>query len=292
LLRPLLAFERQQLEVAATALGLRWIEDESNLDNRFDRNFLRLEVLPLLKQRWGQFAQTALRSMQQLAQVQQVNDQLLQQLLHSMTVDTKLSVELLLQQAELTQSLLLRLWLKNFGLNPSTTRLQRIEQELVRAKADAEPEILLTGFSIRRFAGFLYVLSQDELQGASAQPPSLHSLIAGEVLTLADGRKLVWQNGQVDLGDDTHFWPLAITTDQTLQLGFGWLNYRFKPAGYPQHKPLKQWCKLWKVPPWQRGSMPSIIAGQQILLVVDHVAACTSTEARSWVSVSSAATSA
>jgi tRNA(Ile)-lysidine synthase len=118
---------------------------------------------------------------------------------------------------------------------------------------------------------------------------SLQPLILGETLTLADGRQLLWQNERVDLGTGTQFWPLAVTAEQPLQLGFGWLNYRFKPVGYPQSKPLKQWCKLWKVPPWQRGSMPLIIAGQQILIVVDRVSTCSTHQAVSWLSVSQTA---
>jgi tRNA(Ile)-lysidine synthase len=98
----------------------------------------------------------------------------------------------------------------------------------------------------------------------------------------------VWQTQQADFGAGASYWPLAAATDASLELGFGWFNYRFKPAGYPHNKPLKQWFKLWKVPPWQRGSVPSIIAGQQILLVVDHRAACDPTAAQSWITVSAA----
>jgi tRNA(Ile)-lysidine synthase len=285
LLRPLLHFEREHLESAANTLQLTWIDDESNQDTRFDRNFLRLEVLPLLKQRWGQFAQTAGRSMQQLAQVQQVNDELLQQQLSQLVVDDQLSIAGLLQQGEQTQSLLLRLWLKKFGLNPSTARLKRIQQELIHAKADAEPQIKLAGCSIRRFAGQLYVLNHEAHTAITAEAPCLQPLRPGKILTLADGRDLVWQTHRADFGDTASYWPLAVGMDEVLQLGFGWLNYRFNPAGYPHSKPLKQWCKLWKVPPWQRGSMPSIVAGQQILLVIDRFAACTAADALSWVSV-------
>lgn len=285
LLRPLLMFERQQLETVATALALRWIEDESNLESRFERNFLRLEVLPRLKQRWEHFAETASRSISQLAEVQQVNDQLLTQLLHSMMVESTLSIERLLEQQVPIQALLLRLWLKRFGLNPSRARLQRIEQEVVRAKSDAEPEILLAGLSIRRFNGFLYVLNYQQQLSAATLRPSLQPMIFGKIVPLADGRQLLWQKDRVDLGEGTQFWPLAVTAEQQLQLGFGLLNYRFKPTGYPQSKPFKQWCKLWKVPPWQRGSMPLIIAGQQILLVVDRVATCSTAHAISWLSV-------
>ncbi len=286
ILRPLLNFERAQLEVAATVLQLRWIEDESNLDTRFDRNFLRLEVLPVLKQRWGAFAITASRSLQQLGQVQQLNDQLLQGHLAEISNGERLLIAGLLLHEELTQNLLLRLWLKQFGLNPGSDRLLRIKQELIHAQADAEPQISLDGHSLRRFAGYLYLLNPSQQQAAIKKPPGLQPLLPGEIVRLADGRRMVWQTKQADFGVDASYWPLPVATDASLELGFGWLNYRFKPTGYPHTKPLKQWFKFWRVPPWQRGSVPSIIAGQQILLVVDHSAACNTTEAASWLSVS------
>jgi len=50
--RPLLEFTRDDLAAWAARQGLRWQDDPSNLDRRFDRNYLRLEVLPALRRRW------------------------------------------------------------------------------------------------------------------------------------------------------------------------------------------------------------------------------------------------
>ena len=51
-LRPLLNLTRTELELAATAMQLHWVEDSSNRDNRYDRNYLRQQILPLLSSRW------------------------------------------------------------------------------------------------------------------------------------------------------------------------------------------------------------------------------------------------
>jgi tRNA(Ile)-lysidine synthase len=52
LLRPFLAQPRADLEAYARENALSWIEDVSNADIGFDRNFVRHEVLPILRQRW------------------------------------------------------------------------------------------------------------------------------------------------------------------------------------------------------------------------------------------------
>jgi tRNA(Ile)-lysidine synthase len=58
LCRPLLDFPRQALREFARARGLRWIEDPSNDSPRFERNFLRYRVIPILEQRWPAIART------------------------------------------------------------------------------------------------------------------------------------------------------------------------------------------------------------------------------------------
>lgn len=60
--RPLLHVPRAALERYAHAHGLLWIDDPSNTDVSFDRNFLRQRVLPLLRERWPRAAASMARS--------------------------------------------------------------------------------------------------------------------------------------------------------------------------------------------------------------------------------------
>ena len=55
ILRPLLSFSRNELEDYVQQENLSWVEDESNQDNHYDRNFLRNQILPEIRQRWGAF---------------------------------------------------------------------------------------------------------------------------------------------------------------------------------------------------------------------------------------------
>ena len=77
LLRPLLGCSRQTLESYAQRHALTWIDDDSNQDTRFDRNFLRLQVLPQLNQRWPHFATAVARSAGLCAEQEQLLDELL-----------------------------------------------------------------------------------------------------------------------------------------------------------------------------------------------------------------------
>ena len=52
LVRPLLAVRRRDIRAYADHFGLRWIEDPANADLRFDRNFIRKRLMPLVESRF------------------------------------------------------------------------------------------------------------------------------------------------------------------------------------------------------------------------------------------------
>lgn len=67
--RPLLNFTREDLKHFAEANQLQWIEDESNLNTGYTRNFLRHDIMPLLKKRWPNMSNTLSRSAENCAEM-------------------------------------------------------------------------------------------------------------------------------------------------------------------------------------------------------------------------------
>ncbi|QJQ19510.1 tRNA lysidine(34) synthetase TilS [Pseudomonas sp. SK] len=78
LARPLLGHSRQQLHDYAQAHQLAWIEDPSNADTRFARNYLRGQVFPHLQQRWPQASQNLARAAEHLGEALGLLDELAQ----------------------------------------------------------------------------------------------------------------------------------------------------------------------------------------------------------------------
>ncbi len=52
IIRPLLTIHRSEIESYLNSIGLDYIVDSSNLTSDFRRNFLRNDILPMLRQRW------------------------------------------------------------------------------------------------------------------------------------------------------------------------------------------------------------------------------------------------
>ncbi|KQN58224.1 tRNA lysidine(34) synthetase TilS [Erwinia sp. Leaf53] len=159
-LRPLLAQSRGQLERWAAEHQLCWIEDESNQDPRYDRNFLRLQVLPLLASRWPHFAAASARSAALCGEQEQLLDELLAESLQALVAaDGSLDVVPLLSLSEARRSALMRRWIARCqGGMPSRAGLQKLWQEVVCARPDAEPRLRIGKAEVRRFRERLYWL--------------------------------------------------------------------------------------------------------------------------------------
>lgn len=75
LMRPLLNYSRKALQQYAGQHDLQWVEDPSNRDNRFDRNYLRNVVIPLLQKRWPGFNRSLSRSSRHAASARLLIDE-------------------------------------------------------------------------------------------------------------------------------------------------------------------------------------------------------------------------
>lgn len=160
--RPLLTFTKSDLMGYAVQHQLGWIEDESNADNRYDRNFLRNSILPLLNQRWQHFSQMVARSAQHCAEQQALIEELLSDELKSRTGEKQqLNINGFGQFSLAKQQQLSRLWLEQNGVRmPSQAQLQAVISELIFAKADKNPQVKVGENIIRRYQQAIYVTEE------------------------------------------------------------------------------------------------------------------------------------
>lgn len=278
LLRPLLHCQRQHILAFARQHQLQWVEDSSNRDNRFDRNYIRNEISPLLTRRWPAFTDTTLRSMQHLAEHQQLVNHYTEQALLLCAKGRQLDLTALEQHLPLQQDLVIRRWLAQFQLNPSSQWLLTLKQQVIEAREDAMPALVLADYQIRRFQKRLYLLhAATELQGESGAAISCQlSWQMQSKLTLPAGL------GELAVYHEQAADRLAITRTQVTVV-FGQLSLPFKPAGQAQHKPLKQWFKLWQLPPWQRGQIPLLIDNDKLVAVAGYASAVSTLQADCWL---------
>lgn len=258
--RPLLAFSRAQLLDYARQHALHWIEDESNENISLHRNYLRHEVLPLLKARWPQLGSAVGRVVSHQAEARDLLQQLAQQDMAEVSEDggETLMVPALLRLQASRQANLLRYWIRQGGYRlPNTRRLQEILRQLAAARVDGALCIRWDQVQLRRYRDRLYrvpVLPAANLPGALTWDLSLPLVIPG-VGTLR-ARQLT--------SADT---PLLALTHRRLSVRFRQGGERCRPVGQPHHHALK---KLWQdgaIPPWIRARTPLLYVGDELALV-------------------------
>jgi tRNA(Ile)-lysidine synthase len=257
LARPLLGFTREDLHDYAERCKLRWVEDPSNAETGFDRNYLRHRVLPLLAERWPAYAKTLSRSARHCAEAQGLIDHLAERDFTRVRGGrpASLSVSAL---AELDAPLcraLLRRWIRERGFSTANSRrLDRIIHELLRAAPDRSPVVEWPGAEVRRYRDDLFLLPP------LPEPPGNGPIDwrAGPVFALPAGLGVLRITAPAP--DDAR--PPA-----SLQVRFGVAGARCGMAGRGGHKSLKKVFQEHGVPDWVRPYVPLLYLNAELAAV-------------------------
>ncbi len=236
LLRPMLMLEKAVIKHAVHSRGVGWVEDESNDDERFDRNFLRNQVLPLLLARWPQFPQTVARSAQLCAeQDSMIETEARHRLQNMLGAQQQLLLGAFRSETEGWQRAILRVWLGEHKVTvPGAAQLEQV-RNIQHARQDAQPQVTLGAHSIRRFEDALFIVEP-------ASPPPTAAL----TVPTRTYMPLPW------LGVSVMLTPAQQAGASHWELQAGMPSVRVKPEDESVSKPLKQWVKLWKIPVWER----------------------------------------
>jgi tRNA(Ile)-lysidine synthase len=260
LLRPLLNVERAALAVYARHQRLDWIEDPSNRETDFDRNLLRHRVLPVLRERWPAAATTLARAATNCADAAALLDDVADGRLASLAgVRPKtLSIARLLGLAPPLLRTVLRRWLVSRGFSPpSRARLARIIDEVLPARADADPLVAWSGCEVRRY--------RDDLFALPPLPTPIEDRLAWD-----GSAPLVLPAGLGVLS----LMPAAARSPVALEVSIGMAapGVRCRPPGQ-RSRSLKQLFQEAGIPPWLRPHVPLIRSGGT-LAAVAGVAGC------------------
>jgi tRNA(Ile)-lysidine synthase len=260
LARPLLEFGRLELEEWARAEQLQWLDDPSNDNPSFDRNFLRHRVLPALRERWPAAAHSATRSTAHLREAGRLLDVLAAADLESVAIGSCLSMARLANLAPARRRNVLRHWIRQQGMRvPSTRKLATIERDLLIAREDRLPCVEWDGVEVRRHRGLLYCMRQRP----PFEPADTLTWNVSQVLELPA------QLGRLRVQRDPLGGLAAGRLPAALQVHFRHGGEELQPAGDAHHRKLKKLLQDARVLPWWRDRVPLIYAAEQLVAVGD-----------------------
>ncbi|HHJ18686.1 MAG TPA: tRNA lysidine(34) synthetase TilS, partial [Gammaproteobacteria bacterium] len=261
LVRPLLPFSRQALTQYLHQQQVDWVEDPSNEDVVFDRNYLRHTVMPQLEQRWPAVKACIARSARHQAEQIELNQALA-------AVDLRevehfpwgaLKIPALRALSEVRRNNLLRHWLGHLGkaIHPSERQLSVLNTEILFSAQDASPRLKMGAVQVRKFAGYLF---QQPVTDAAFEVTEAHAWLLSEPLMMPS-RGLYFEPQAVINAVD------GLDAQSTVVVRFRQGGERFRPRQRRHHKKLKQLFQEWQVPPWQRELIPLIYFQGELVMV-------------------------
>ena len=286
IVRPLLTINRKEIEERALSLNLNWVEDESNTDQQFDRNFLRQTVIPLLNDRWAGIKQAIVRTSEHCQDAQKILDEVAREdLTRCLTPNNQLQVDQLLTLSESRFNYAIRYFLaQQQELMPSRQVLAQVKQQLL-ADADKTPQVKIGDKWLRRYKNSLMLthnyaelslwkttvnlLSLQHTDVSVTLPDTLGNLVfsfdsssANNHNSSVNSRNSSSNNSEYKYAASFYI-PENITE---LTLCFSHDNPTCLPDFRQRSRSLKKVLQELDIPPWERKHIPLLFDENNTLL--------------------------
>lgn len=260
LVRPLLAYSRDELRQYAAAHELDWIDDPSNEDRRFDRNYLRHEVFPILQARWPDASSRLRQSALLAGEAALLLDQLADSDVRSLGARAdRLSVAGLRALDEERQRNVLRYTVRELGLPPvPASALQSMVTDLLLAREDAQPVVHWDGAEARRYRDQVYLFAQS----GEAEPVTTSPIEAGHA-ELGPGLGLL----RLEPGAERGLSEAVVAAGLEVRRREG--GEQIKPVGQAHTKKLKKLLQEEGIVPWMRDRVPLVYSKNRLVAVAD-----------------------
>ncbi len=260
LLRPLLGVSGEAIREYAQRHELDWIDDPSNVDTRFDRNFLRQEIIPQLAARWPAVSARLRQSADLASEASALLKDLADIDLATAGTPGRLDLEVVRALSPARQRNLLRQAISVSGLPPPpATRLYQAIHELIPARADAQPLVSWPGVELRRYRDHLYILPA--MAEEPLEPPQ--ALLPEQSLDLGPGLGKLALEPDVEGGIDPDL------AKHGLRVCYRLGGEAIRPAGRGRTQKLKKLLQQEGIVPWMRERLPLLYAGDKLVAVAD-----------------------
>jgi tRNA(Ile)-lysidine synthase len=276
LFRPLLPFFRRDLESYASANQINWIEDDSNLDIAFDRNFIRHKLIPTINERWPNSSFKLNRSANIFAEsdfliniLAQKDFKIVKEV--SERVGWSISIDKLNGFEIIRQKNILRYWFNLHNLTlPSYAVLDNALNQMIGSKIDAEPIVSWGDLQLRRFNKKLYLLP------LNFEDPN-YSVKKKKGRELLEKNSIKWDgSSHLILPDSSSLCVklkmkggLRIDVKKNLEIRFRSGGERCKPQGRSGSNTLKKLFQEYSLEPWLRNNIPLIYIDNRLAAVGD-----------------------
>lgn len=268
ILRPLLTLEKADIVAYAKHHQLVWVEDESNQDSQFDRNWWRNELLPQIWQRYPDQKQALSRTIKNVAHEQSLLQQLIIERLDDSKIHSQSAIHSALNNIPRFNLLLiknldqanavsyLRAWLAQFvDVLPSALQMQTIYTDMVVARTDADPSFTWENKALCRYQGYLFLWHSQNVLKDQVRNEGVAVISQDQQPCISPDYRKVNAVGELSSKNAHHEVGLK-SGNYSIRL---WqAGDRAKPVGRSTRK-MKKWWQDYGVPSWVRQYWPVIV---------------------------------
>lgn len=264
LIRPFLSLPKSTILDYAKTHQLSWVEDESNGDDYYARNFLRNRVLPSLRERWSavdeQLTKTAGRMQEAQTLLDEVAEADMQQAdLRAERTGFSVSYIAISQLSPARRNNCLRYWCGQQGFPvPDADQLTEIaDQFFGRSSLLSSACVSWATVELRQFSGRLYLL------------PTLPQFFDAQTVVEWDGCS------SISLGEAGSL-NVCAEAERGIKLPLGTYQIRWRqggerctPAQRQHSQTVKKLLQEYALETWLRDRVPLIYSGDELVAVGD-----------------------
>jgi tRNA(Ile)-lysidine synthase len=278
ILRPLLTLEKADILAYAKQHQLVWVEDESNQDSQFDRNWWRNELLPQIWQRYPNQKQALSRTINNVSHEQSFLQQLITERLEDFAGRSQTEIHPALNNIPRFNLLLiknldqanavsyLRAWLAQLvDTLPSVQQMQVIYNDVVLASIESAPSFSWGEGLLCRYKSALYFISSYRISNIDkGDAKSVNNVPSWQ------GESIDWQNGELVC---EHVKLGVLLKPGTYTIRNWQAGDTAKPVGRLTRK-MKKWWQDYHVPVWAREKWPLIVNQDDHIVAVPGLFVC------------------
>jgi len=255
--RPLLGVSKELIYDYQQQHKLKFIEDPSNQDNKYDRNYLRNKVIPLIKKRFLQFASTSGRSVRHMADAYKYQNSMSAELYKNVLESTHQINGLKLKKlSEYDIGNVIRYWLNEHQvLMPSTKVLGQIISQIKKIDLESRTNIKVDGMSIRSYNNSLFLINNSENLFKPVLWKNYNKVILSNNKEVLTG-KIVGEGFLLDTSKKIHI-------DKPRNM-----NLKIKIKANQPARSLKYIFQENKIPPWERENYPCLYVEDKLIAVI------------------------
>ena len=255
--RPLLGVSKDLIHGYQQEHKLKFIEDSSNFDNKYDRNYLRNKVIPLIKKRFPQFATTSGRSIKHIADAYNHQDLMHAELYENVLESSNQLNGLKLKKlSDYDMGNVIRFWLNEHQVfMPSIKVLGQIISQVKKINLESRINIKVDGMSIRSYNNSLFLISNSD----NSFDPVLWK----------DRNRVILSNNREVLIDKKVGKGLSLDESKKILIDKPHnMNLKIKISANQPARSLKYIFQENKIPPWERENYPCVYVEDKLIAVI------------------------